>query len=218
MQTENETPQGENENLDAQGTTEAPATGSTSAVEPESMEEGKTPEPISREEYEKLQKEFQKLEMERNNLRNKQEEERRKALEEQGNWEQIAKEREEELQRIREEQEAQEARNAAEQLRKKFIDEYPDEAVRKAAKALIEKNPTNLAWGDVETEDQARAAVTAQLDALKETMGILSSEQDDQPDIDSNNPMPSSGDPEIDKLRNMSADELRKVLPIAEDR
>ena len=217
MAAENETPQGENENLDAQGTTEAPATGSPSDVEPESIEEGVKPEPISRDEYEKLRKEFQKLEMERNNLRNKQEEERRKALEEQGNWEQIAKEREDELDRIREETSAREAQESAIRLRDKIIAEYPDETVRKAAKALIERNPSNLAWGDVETEDQARAEVVAQLDGLKETFGIIS-DSVEPPVIDGNNPAPSKVDPEMAKLQSMSADELRKVLPVADGR
>jgi hypothetical protein len=220
MQTENETPQGESENLDAQGITESPATDSPSVEESEKLEEGQSPEAISREEYDKLQKELKKLEMERNHLRNKQEEERRKQLEESNEFKTLYEETQAKLAEIEAQKEAEETLKSAQKLRESFINEYPDEAVRKAAKALIERNPSNIAWGDVETEDQAKTQIFEQLDALKETLGIIGSEDTEEPypQINPNNPATSQGNPELDKLKSLSSDELRKVLPHADIR
>lgn len=220
MQTENETPQGESENLDAQGITESLATDSPSVEESEKLEEGQAPEAISKEEYDKLQKELKKLEMERNHLRNKQEEERRKQLEESNEFKTLYEETQAKLAEIEAEKEAEQTRKAAEDLRESFINDYPDEAVRKAAKALIERNPSNIAWGDVESEEQAKAQIFEQLDALKETLGVLNTEQSDEdyPEIHANNPATDQPNREIDKLKSMSADELRKILPIGDTR
>lgn len=220
MNPENETPQGENENLDSQGTTEAPATGSASEIEgPESIEEGVKPDAISAEEYAKLQKRLQQTEMERNNLRNKQEAERLKALEEQGEWEKIAKENQEKLDAIEAEREAAESVKEATALREKIISEYPNEAVRKAAKALIERNPSNIAWGDVGSEEEAKSSIFTQLDALQESMGLSTeSDSDEGYEVSANNPSTGLGNPELDKLKSMSADDLRKILPIADTR
>ena len=219
MVEENETVAGdtttENENTDAQGTTADNATDSTDATEgSENTGESTVSADELQKQIETLEKEKQKVEMERNLLKNKQEEERKKQLEDEGNWKQLAEEREAELQRLQQEREAESAYKEAEKLRRRFIEEYPDEKVRKAAEALVDKNPSNLSWGDVQTEDEAKQAIFSQMDAIKETLGIISSEQenqDTQPQVHANNPA-TTMPPELNKYANMSSDEMRKVL------
>ena len=210
---------GETDVIQDHGTnSENSTTGSEGNEGSESVEEGKAPNTISREEYEKVQKELQKLEMERNQLRNKQEEDRKKALEEQGNWKQIAEENQAKLEQIELEREQANAVKEASALRESFIDAYPDETVKKAAKALIERNPSNLSWGDVETEDQAKENIFSQLDALKETLGIISEAKDDEdfsPEILANNPSTNTN---TDPVETLSWEKMRELLPKADPR
>lgn len=219
MQNDTETPEventpGETENVAAQGTTEASATGSP-ASEPESTEQTEE-STVSREEFERVQKELRKLEMERNQLRNKQEEERKKQLEESNEYKTLYEETQSKLEQIESEKQAEETRKEAERLRQSFIEEYPDERVRKAAQALIKQNPTNIAWGDVETEEQAKAEVHQQMDALKETLGITGEEEEtDYPEINPNNPQTPSGN---DPVSALDWKKMREVLPKADPR
>lgn len=206
----------ENEAIAAQGTTEAEATGST-VSEPENAEQaqGST---ASQAELDRIRKELDQIKMERNQLRNKQEEDHKKALEEQGNWKQIAEENQAKLEQIELEREQANAVKEASQLRESFIDAYPDETVKKAAKALIERNPSNLSWGDVETEDQAKDNIFSQLDALKETLGIISEAKDEgdfSPEILANNPSTNTN---TDPVEELDWQKMRELLPKADPR
>lgn len=206
----------ENDTITAQGTTEADATGST-VSEPENTEQaqGST---VSQAELDRIRKELDQIKMERNQLKNKQEEDRKKALEEQGNWKQIAEENQAKLEQIELEKEQAAAVQEASKLREKFIDSYPDETVKKAAKALIERNPSNLSWGDVETEDQAKENIFSQLDALKETLGITSEAKDDEdfsPEILANNPSTNTNK---DPIEDLDWQKMRELLPKADPR
>lgn len=194
------------------------STGSEGNEGSESIEEGKAPDTISRAEYDKVQKELQKLEMERNNLRNRQEEDRRKALEESNEFKTLYEETQAKLAEIEQAKEQETAVKEASELRESFIDAYPDETVKKAAKALIERNPSNLSWGDVETEDQAKENIFSQLDALKETLGIISEAKDDEdfsPEILANNPSTNTN---TDPVETLSWEKMRELLPKADPR
>jgi len=223
MENVNETPQGENENIEQpQGTTEAQATGSLDVVEPESTEEKPS---VSLEELEaqleQERKERQKIEMERNQLKNKQEEERKARLEEEGKYKELAEEAQAELERLRAEKQQEEDIAAANKLRDSIISEYPNEAVKKVAKAMIEENPYNLVWGQVETEEQAKAELNKQLDKIGQALGQEQGAEpveEEQPFVHPNNPASDGGELTIDKMRNMSADELKKILPRADAR
>lgn len=223
MATDNETVQventiTENEDVAAQGTTDSNATGSLTG-EPESTVQTPPEEStVSKAEYDKIQKELQKLEMERNNLRNRQEEDRRKSLEESNEYKTLYEETQARLAEIEQAKEQETAVKEASKLREDFIDSYPDETVKKAAKALIERNPSNLSWGDVETEDQAKENIFAQLDALKETLGIISearNEEEFTPEILANNPSTNTN---TDPVEALSWEKMREVLPKADPR
>lgn len=223
MATDNETVQventiTENEDVAAQGTTDSNATGSLTG-EPESTVQTPPEEStVSKAEYDKIQKELQKLEMERNNLRNRQEEDRRKSLEESNEYKTLYEETQARLAEIEQAKEQETAVKEASKLRENFIDSYPDEMVKKAAKALIERNPSNLSWGDVETEDQAKENIFAQLDALKETLGIISEAKDDEdfsPEILANNPSTNTN---TDPVESLSWEKMRELLPKADPR
>lgn len=210
-----EEPTGETEEPQAQGTADNQVADS---LQEGSETEDKEPVDLDelKQQLEAERKERQKIEMERNQLRNKQEEDRKKYLEEQGNYKELYEEREAELQRIKAESEAAETEKAYYDLRNSFIDDYPDERVREAAKALVQKNPNNLIWSNsAETEIDAKSDIHAQLDALKETLGVLGSQdQDEDSDvsIDGNNPYPQDqvSRSAYDK---MSFQEMREVLP-----
>lgn len=225
MENENETTKVENEVIEPQGTTEAPATGSLDVDESESTVEEPT---VSVEELqaqiETERKERQKIEMERNQLKNKQEEDRKKALEEQGNWKQIAEEREAELEAIRAKAEADANFEKANSLRNSIINEYSNETVRNAAKALVDANPLNLAWGeDVQTEEEAREQLISQLDKMASTLGVDKEETQEsietgEPYVHPNNQASDGGEITLEKLKNMTAEEMKKFLPTAEPR
>lgn len=220
MQEDQETPEqetGETKEAQAQGTAENQVADSLLPEESEKNEQDEVDLGQLKAELETERKERQKVEMERNQLRNKQEEDRKKYLEEQGNYKELYEEREAELERIKAEAEAAEAEKAYYGLRDSFIDEYPDEKVREAAKALVQKNPNNLIWSNTaETETDAKADIHAQLDALKDTLGVLGSQDQDNEDsdvsIDGNNPYPQDqvSRSAYDK---MTFQEMREVLP-----
>lgn len=224
MENENETLKSENENIEPQGTTEAPATGSLDVDESESTEEIKPSVSVEelQAQIETERKERQKIEMERNQLKNKQEEERKKALEEQGNWKQIAEEKEAELEALRQADEFEKNQQVVKELRDSIIDKYPNETVRKAAKALVEADPYNLVWReDVETEQEAANQINAQLDKLATTLGVQDenpNQTEDEPYVHPNNPISDGGDVTLEKLKNMSSKEMKKFLPTAEPR
>lgn len=222
MENEIETTKVENEVDVPQGTTEAPATGSLDVDESESTVEPTVSVEELQAQIETERKERQKIEMERNQLKNKQEEERKKALEDQGNWKQIAEEREAELEAIRAESEAKKQLEEANSLRDSIIGKYPNETVRKAAQALVEANPYNLVWGsDVETEDQAASEINAQLDKMASSLGVTQDQTEDtdnEPSVHPNNPASDGGEITLDKLKTMTAEEMKKFLPTAESR
>lgn len=215
MQNENETVEetkltAENENLDAQGTTEDLTTGSADVRESESIAE----EAISKDEYEKLQKELDQIKMERNMLKNKTQEEHKARLEEEGEFKSLYEETKTELEAIRVEAERKEAESYNQSLRDKFIEEYSDSKVKEAAKALLKNNPNNLWWGsDAANEVDAKDQIFKQLDSLKETLGVITEEKQEQDDtsVHANNPS-TPLDPEAAQYANMSAEEMRQAL------
>lgn len=215
MQNENETPEevnstSENENIDAQGTTEAPATGSHDVEESES-----TTDVVSKEEYEKLQKNLEKMKMERNMLRNKTEEEHKARLEEEGEFKTLYEETKAELEAIRQQDEQRDIAEYNNNLREQFIDEYSDPKVKEAAKALLKNNPNNLWWnGEAQNEIEAKEQVFKQLDAIKETLGILGDtegQEESAPSVHANNPS-TPIDSELSRYNNMSFEEMREAL------
>ncbi len=212
----------ENEVIEPQGTTEAPATGSLDVDESESTV---TPT-VSTEELmaqlESERKERQKIEMERNQLKNKQEEDRKKQLEESNEFRTLYEESQAELEKIQTETEAQKNLEEANKLRDKIINEYPNETVRKAAKAAIEQNPFNFVWSDdVATEEEAKSQLFKQLDSMSSVFGETptSDTTEEEPYVHPNNPSSQeTGDPGLDKLKQMSAEEMKKFLPRADAR
>ena len=203
-----ETPEVTGETLDptAQGITETPDTDSTTVTGSE-----KTTEEVAVEESpEELRKRLAQAQMELNQKRN--------ALAE------IEKQKEEarlaelsEVERLREElakREAEDEQRQAEALRNKFIDEYGDPKVAEAAKKLVAENPANLSWGEVQTEEEAKAAIHRQMDAMKAMLPVTT-EEEPTGEISPNNPEYRIGDVDITKL---SAAELRELLPKADPR
>lgn len=190
-----ETPQGETQSAEALGTEQLPATGSeqvpesktdvqtVDSVDPETKTD--SPDPA---EVERLRKEIQKIEMERNMLRNKQQEEEVERLKEAENYKELYEKTQSELQEIQSQTEAQKAADEARKFRDEVINSYPDVRTQEVAKKLLAKNESAIAWGDVETFDDARAQLIEQLDTIKETVST------DQPDpvVSGNNPAPMS--------------------------
>lgn len=223
MDNEIETTKVESEVIEPQGTTEAPATGSLDVDESESTVEPTVSVEELQAQIETERKERQKIEMERNQLKNKQEEDRKAALEEEGNWKQLAEEREAELEAMKQKAQADEDFEKASSLRNSIINEYSNETVRNAAKALVEANPLNLAWGtDVQTEEEAREQLVAQLDKMASTLGVTQEDpganDNDEPYVHPNNQASDGGEVTLEKLKNMTAEEMKKFLPTAEPR
>lgn len=167
-------------------------------------------------ELELARKEKAQVEMERNLLRNKQKEAERKALES------VDKTKLDELNAAYEtllaeknERDAREAeeltRKTANEFRESIIAQRP-EKVQKAAKALIEKNESNLAWSDARDEADAASQLNAQLDALESVLGVEPPATVENPKVHANNP----GNPPADKaFEAMSLEEMERVLPHA---
>jgi hypothetical protein len=173
-----------------------------------------TPEPttVDKAEFDRLQKEHQKLQMELNQNRNKltaaekaAEESRLAKLSED---ERIREERDNALRRLEEleqQKEFEEQQVNARKFREQVIGEYP-EAVQKAAKALLDKNPTALAWAasdDGVTEEQARQELKDQLDTLASFVGVGEpTAPGEKPKINANNPGDAKADLSgLDKLK-----------------
>lgn len=170
-------------------------------------------------EMEALRKEKAKVEMERNLLRNKEKEAERERLskvnkedldEMKAAYESLLAEKEE-----REAREAEESsRQQANDFRESVIAQR-NEKVQAAAKALIAKNESNLAWTDAKDEADAAAQLNAQLDALESVLGVepaAPAPEEPNPQVHANNP----GRPPADKpFEDMTLEEMEKSLPWA---
>lgn len=175
--------------------------------------EGKQPETVSKEDLAKIQKELDQIKQERNLLRNEKKKLESKVLESTEDYKSAYEELKTKLDGQEAKQEAEKARKEAEAFRDRVISEYP-EAVQKAAKKLISKNPNNLIWEDAEDWNDARSQLTPQLDALKEALGV-EDEQEEKPKVLSNNPGRSKGEKAFE---DMTLEEMRKVLDRADSR
>ena len=198
----------ENDDIQAQGITESQATDSSSVVESESTANAVSEETLD---AAQLKKELDQARMELNQKRNaladveKQKEDARLA--------ELS-----EVERLREElaqRDEEKAQQEALALRDRFINEYPDEKAREAARKLVAENPSNLSWGDVQTEDDAKAAIHRQMDAIKAVVSTSEPEQEGDYQVHSNNPAERIGDRQLDTL---TAAQMREVLPIADPR
>lgn len=207
QETETVTPT-ENEELQAQGITESQATDSSSVVESESTANAVSEETLD---AAQLKKELDQARMELNQKRNALE-----AVEKQKEEARLAELSE--VERLREElaqRDEEKAQQEALALRDRFINEYPDEKAREAARKLVAENPSNLSWGDVQTEDDAKAAIHRQMDAIKAVVSTSEAEQEGDYTVHSNNPAARIGD---QKLENLTAAQMREVLPVADPR
>lgn len=206
-ETETVTPT-ENEDTQSQGITESQATDSSSVVESESTANAVSEETLD---AAQLKKELDQAKMELNQKRNALE-----AVEKQKEEARLAELSE--VERLREElaqRDEERAQQEALALRDRFINEYPDEKAREAARKLVAENPSNLSWGDVQTEDDAKAAIHRQMDAIKAVVSTSEPEQEEDYQVHSNNPAARIGD---QKLETLSAAQMREVLPIADPR
>lgn len=198
----------ENDDIQAQGITESQATDSLSVVESESTATAVSEETLD---AAQLKKELDQARMELNQKRNALE-----AVEKQKEDARLAELSE--VERLREElaqRDEEKAQQEALALRDRFINEYPDEKAREAARKLVAENPSNLSWGDVQTEDDAKAAIHRQMDAIKAVVSTSEPEQEGGYQVHSNNPAARIGDRELETL---SAAQMREVLPIADSR
>lgn len=147
--------------------------------------------------------------MRANQLENERKEAERTQLEEQGNWKQIAEEAERKLHEREEADEARRAQSEAKILRDSVIDSYPDEKVRKVAKAMTSKNDSYFYWGsDVTSEEEAQAQVKAQLDILAAEVGTPAEPEKPAGKVDANNPLEgrdSTPGEDLDALRDRLA-------------
>lgn len=213
-----ETPvQGETQSAEALGTTQPQATGTESTEAPESTS-GQPEVSLDevRAQLEAERKERQKLEMRARQLENQQKEADLRKLEETENYKELADTYKQELEQIRQEREAREALDEARKFRQEAIAAYPDPATREAASKLIAKNENALAWGDVQSWDEAKASLYEQLDALKE---VVSPEQA-APTVHPNNPQAETQSAPLDRsaainqaARNRDFSELLKTIP-----
>jgi membrane protein involved in colicin uptake len=213
-----ETPQGETQSVQEHGTVATPDNGS---VTPEPG----TPSPVNAtpdletltKELEQERKERQKAEMERNQLRNKQEEDRQARLKETEDYKTLYEESQAQIEEQKQKDADTQARKEAEDFRKKVIDAYEDESTRKAALALIAKNPGNLTWGDVDSFDAAEVELKAQLDAIREV--VNPGTPGETPSVHSNNPAPDNAAPINEKamldaaVKSKNFDELLMTIP-----
>lgn len=202
-----ETPQGETLDPQAQGITEQPPADSTVTEGSEAPAD----EAASVEESpEELKKKLNQAQMELNQKRN--------ALAE------IEKQKEEarlaelsEVERLRDQlaaREMEDNQREAERLRNKFIEEYDDPKVAEIAKKLISENPSNLSWGDAETEEDAKAAIHRQMDAFKAALPSETVEEFDG-EVQGNNPEYRIGEVDITTL---PYEKMRELLPKADPR
>ncbi len=163
------------------------APGSEAAAPQTPVNEPAPATPPKAEDVDALRKELEKVTQERN-LHKNQVEKFNKAQEEARQAELSEVERlKEQLAGLESDKQQREARD----FRDTVLNEYlaNDPAALKAAKALIAKNPLNLAWGEGLTEDEAKAELLGQLDALKEVVGTPSANAETPtPPAHANNP------------------------------
>ncbi len=192
-----------------QGITESQATDSQSVEESESTASAVSEETLD---AVALAKENAQIKMELNQKRNALAEiEKQKEADRQAELSEVERLREQ-LAKVEEEENQREA----ERLRGSFIEDYQGDArVKEAAKKLVAENPGNLSWGDVQSEDEAKAAIHRQMDALAAVLPQEPQEQEEGYTVHPNNPSARIGDRQ---LENLSAAEMRDVLPIADPR
>lgn len=141
-----------------------------------------------------LQKQLEKLTME-NNL-HKNEKLKREAEKETARLAELS-----EVEQLKEklsQAEIREQQREAKEFRNSVLEDYLKDSpsALKAAKALIAKNPLNLVWGEGLTEDEAKADLIGQLDALKEVVGEQVNDTPKPPAQRSNNPAYREVDPD----------------------
>lgn len=140
-------------------------------------------------------------------------------LKEAGKYEELA----EKLQREKEEREAAEAKKLADQqaadeeaARTKRADDLRQSVLDKFPKNVQEMaNKLDLWWGNATTEADAQAQLESKLQALQTTLPVV---EDPEPEIHGNNGLGEPELTEIDKLKSLSAAEMRKILPVAPGR
>jgi chromosome segregation ATPase len=187
-----ETPvQGETQTVGALGTEATPATvpestdGTEIPAEQPQVEEPAVSLDELKAQIEAERKERQKAEMRANQLENKQKEAELSQLKEAENYKELYERAEAEKSALEEARAQEEAVREARKFRDDTIASYPDEKVRRAAQALITKNESALAWGDVDSWDSAKSQLVEQLDAIKEVVSPETS-----PEVHPNNPAP----------------------------
>lgn len=160
-----------------------------------------------------LEKELQKRDMELNQRRNNEKKAELERLAAEGKDKERADALQAELDEIREKQEAADRAKEAEDFRKNILKGFSQE-VREAADDL------GLTWDDASTYEEAETQLKAKLDKLSARMGSKQTQEEepDAPEIHANNPAGEPSKTEIDRLRTMSAAEMRKALPIAPSR
>lgn len=191
-----ETPvQGETQQVEALGTEATPATvpertdGTEIPAEQPSKDEPAVSLDELKAQIEAERKERQKAEMRANQLENKQKEAEREQLKEAENWKELYEREQAEKSELLAAKEQEESLREARKFRDETIASYPDEKVRQVAQALVAKNETALAWGDVDSWDAAKSQLVEQLDSLKEVVSP-DGPQGPAPAIDPNNPTP----------------------------
>jgi hypothetical protein len=163
-----------------------------------------------------LQKERDQARMRENQLKNEREAEERKRLEEQGEWEKIARDAQAKLEEREREENERTIRQENQRLRDGVIENYPNPVVKQAAQKLIDKNENALYWGTATDEVDAQAQVKAQLDAMAEVLGTTPAPENtntNTPPVDGNNPLPPSQQtPESAETPQQVIDRLGKKL------
>lgn len=181
-----DTPTGENGTEVVNG---SQATGEPTTATPTTT----TPEPPQENPYEaeakRLKAELDQARMRENQLKNQQEAAERQRLEEANDWKAIAEQAQAKLDA--QEAEREEAQRVAEAkaIREAAINSYENDAVKNAAKAMLEKNDNLFFWnGEVESEEDAKAQVISQLDAIAGVLPQAPVAPEPDVTIDSNNP------------------------------
>lgn len=172
-------------------------------------------ESVAREAYEQLQKELNQTKQELNLRRNKEKELEAKRLEESGEYKTLADQYKQELDEIRASQEKAEQERESKEFRSEILKQYP-EAVQEIA------NDLDLWWDTPGTAEEAKEQLATKLDKIAAKVGAPKTTveaPEDAPEVLANNPSTSPvEDTELDRLKKMSLDDLKKILPKAESR
>lgn len=115
------------------------------------------------------------------------------------------------LDEITAKQEAADREKEASDFRSKILDQYPE-----SVKAIAEE--LSLWWDNPNDLVEAETQLKTKLDALKSRVGDGPVTDEAAPTVHANNPSVDTGETELKKLASMKADEMRKVLPIADPR